>query len=203
MRKTKNRMSFPLGVTKINDWAEKSSAPYQICFSQNVLVYFLLLWILFSLSLHPTSPWCPVCACRHHSSAFSHCLHADGCRDYACHFRLCAPYWSVSCCVCTCLTVCGFQWFQENGCIVHIEFSSVLFVCRAVLCQHHGDCWHVRGSYSHCPSVSSSQSKQWANATLGEYSRSIFYEQDQEENSYFFATKTSFQVSKSGYNNKR
>ncbi|TMS11199.1 Neuronal acetylcholine receptor subunit alpha-7, partial [Larimichthys crocea] len=33
----------------------------------------------------------------HHGAAFSDCLHADGCRDYARHFRFCTPYRSVLC----------------------------------------------------------------------------------------------------------
>lgn len=65
----------------------------------SVLMYFLLPSFF---PLQPTSPRCPVSASRHHGSAFSDCLHADGCRDYACHFRFCSPDRSVSFCLCTC-----------------------------------------------------------------------------------------------------
>lgn len=58
----------------------------------SVFVFFLL---PLSFPPQPTSPWCPVSASRHHGSAFSDSLYADGCRDYACHFRLCSPDRSV------------------------------------------------------------------------------------------------------------
>lgn len=47
-------------------------------------------------TLQPTTPSCLMSASRHHGSAFSDCLHADGCGDYARHFRFCSPDRSVS-----------------------------------------------------------------------------------------------------------
>lgn len=46
--------------------------------------------LLFHESPYPL-PWCPAPASRHHGSALSDCLHADGCGDYACHLRLRSP----------------------------------------------------------------------------------------------------------------
>lgn len=77
----------------------------------SVLMYFLLLRafsFFFSFFLQPTTPRCLVLASRHHSSAFSDCLHADGCRDYARHFRFCTTDRSVFVffdCVCNCMSV--------------------------------------------------------------------------------------------------
>lgn len=60
-----------------------------------ILNYFHLLSILLLFSLQPTTPSRVGSASRHHRSAFSDCLHADGCRDYARHFWFCSTDWSV------------------------------------------------------------------------------------------------------------
>lgn len=96
-------MSFPTSVRKTDDCGEKSSAAYQVHCSTKCTHILLLLKIFSSFPLQPTTPWCLVSASRHHGSAFSDCLHVDGCRDYARHFRFCTTDRSVSFCLCRCV----------------------------------------------------------------------------------------------------
>ena len=101
-------------------------------------------------------------ACRHHGPALADCLHADGCRDHACHLRFCSTDRSVVSPRCTCvpMVVVFFHPCEWN-----------VFCRRSVLCQHHGDCRHVCSSHSHRPPVPSPQPKLRTNAALGELQR--------------------------------
>lgn len=59
-------------------------------------MYFCLLRILSSFFFATHGSLASWSASRHHGSAFSDCLHADGCRDYARYFRFCTTDRSVS-----------------------------------------------------------------------------------------------------------
>lgn len=109
--KDKNQMSSPRSVRKTDNQGKKSSATYQIYYSTKCTRVFLLLRIFSCLSLQPITFWYFVSTPRHHGSAFSDCLHADGCRDYARHFRFCSLDRSVSFCLCTYVYLfVGFGW---------------------------------------------------------------------------------------------
>ena len=130
----------------------------------SLLMYFLLFFFL----CNPLVPRCPVPACRHHGSALSDRLHANGCGDYARHFRFCAPDRSVFFCV----FVWGFLVVHQSiqiVCTLMSEMCSPPGCLRAVLCQHHGDCRDVGRGHGHRPAVPSSQPQQWTHATLGEF----------------------------------
>lgn len=123
----------------------------------------VLLFFLLPFSTISPPPWCPSPASRHHGSALTDCLHADGCGDYACHFRLRSPdRWVLSL----------SELHRKN--VQHLlegkatrPFPCFLVPLRSVLCQHHGDCGDVCCCHSHCPSVSPSQPQQRTNATIG------------------------------------
>lgn len=75
----------------------KLSAAYQMyCYTKGIHVYVFPKGCLNFFK----TPLCSLSASRHHSSAFSDCLHAHGCGDYACHFRFGSTYWSVCCFLC-------------------------------------------------------------------------------------------------------
>lgn len=60
--------------------------------SSRAVALSVLLFFLLPFSIISPPPWCPSPASRHHGSALPDCLHADGCGDYACHFRLRSPH---------------------------------------------------------------------------------------------------------------
>ena len=123
----KSRMTFPTSVRETDNCGEASRAKCS--------TFTVLLSVLMHLALQPTSPWRLVSACRHHGSAISDCLHADGCRDYACHFRFCSTDRWVSFWHSACMYL--LNWLLQGGvgnwhCWLQIVSSSTI-VC--VICS--------------------------------------------------------------------
>lgn len=128
-----------------------------------------ILELLCLRSLHAQHFPGVLCVLRHHSSALSDGLHANGCRDYASHFRFGTTDWLVFLLL-QMLVYLTFSWI-----VVTHRMSEQHPVCfRSVLCQYHGDCWDVSGGHSHSPPVPSPHSEQWTNATLGALSNLIY-----------------------------
>lgn len=72
--------------------------------------------------------------------------------------------------VCACAGVGGGFISYSLSSIVMMNKSCYLSMChRSILCQHHGDRRDVSRGHGHRPSVSSPQSQQRTDATLGEF----------------------------------